>query len=89
MLSQNIKQAKPKIMWLILESLAQAPAEILFSHLFWLAKEGEKDTMLAHSQPLHPILKSPTSPIFKTLSNLMHTRHLDMPTPKQATTHII
>eukprot|EP00983_Pelagomonas_calceolata_P017140 537217-Pelagomonas_calceolata.AAC.1 len=27
--------------------------------------------MLAHPQLLHPILYSPTSPIFKTLSNLI------------------
>eukprot|EP00983_Pelagomonas_calceolata_P006762 221304-Pelagomonas_calceolata.AAC.1 len=68
MLLQNIKQAKPIIMLLIPGSLAQAPAEILFLIYIWLAKEEKKNTMLAHPQLVNPILKSPTSPIFKMLS---------------------
>jgi len=46
--------------------------------------------MLAHPQLVHPILKSPTFPTFKLLSSLICIQNtdLDMPTPKQATTHI-
>eukprot|EP00983_Pelagomonas_calceolata_P010086 327843-Pelagomonas_calceolata.AAC.1 len=68
-----------------------------FSHLFWSAKE-ERNAMLAHPQLLHPILKSPTTPIFKVLSSLIlcfvcivciQNADLYMPTPKHATTHTI
>eukprot|EP00983_Pelagomonas_calceolata_P043061 1138760-Pelagomonas_calceolata.AAC.4 len=62
-----------------------------FSQSFWLAKEEKKNRMLAHPQLLHPILKSPTFPIFKMLSSLICIQNtdLDMPNPTQATTHII
>eukprot|EP00983_Pelagomonas_calceolata_P087580 1156986-Pelagomonas_calceolata.AAC.3 len=87
MLLQIIKQTKPLIAWLILGSLAQAPAEILFLIYFGKPKRKRKNTMPKYPQLLHPILKSPTSTTFKILSSLtcIQSTDLDMPTPKQAT----
>eukprot|EP00983_Pelagomonas_calceolata_P060619 1146466-Pelagomonas_calceolata.AAC.2 len=91
MLLQNIRQTKPMIAWLIPGSLAQAPAKIHFFIYFGKPRRKKGNRLPVLPQLLHPILKYPTSPIFKMLSCLtcMQNKDLDIRTPKQATTPAI
>eukprot|EP00983_Pelagomonas_calceolata_P002437 82088-Pelagomonas_calceolata.AAC.1 len=87
-LLQNTRHTKLILAWLILGSLAQDPTEIHFLIDLGLPRRKKDNVLQAHPQLLHPILKSPTSPIFRMFSSLTFIQNtdLDMPTPKQATT---
>eukprot|EP00983_Pelagomonas_calceolata_P008385 274239-Pelagomonas_calceolata.AAC.1 len=78
-------------MRLILGSLEQALAESISSFIL-VSQGGKKENkVLAHPQLLHPTQRSPTSPIFKMLSNLkcIQSSDSDMLKARQATSPTI